>query len=647
MVVSPEGGSLELQALSIAEDAEGLVARTLTSADAAVPSLIDALPVAVYVTDSDGRITYYNEAATALWGCRPELGSSEFCGSWRLFHPDGTPMRHDECPMAQALREGRPVRGKQAIAERPDGTRVPFLPYPTPLFDSAGVLVGAVNTLVDLSERRQWEMSLAKRMEEQAALFRFTDRLYRAGSLSDVYSASLDAIIHGLGCDRASILLFDDASIMRFVAWRGLSEGYRRAVEGHSPWSPDTQDPQPIQIEDIERAELPESLRATLRKEGIAALAFVPLVVSGKLAGKFMTYCDVPRVFSEGDVDLSVTIARQLGFSLERMAAGDSQRRAEQEAILLGSIVEETDDAIISRDLRGIITSWNRGAERLFGYLSEEAIGRSVTMLMPPGHKNEEPTNLERIRRGERVDHYETVRMHKDGSLIDISLTLSPIKDASGRIVGASKIARDIRDRKRAEARQELLTQEIHHRTKNIFSVVQAVVTRSFAGKRTVAEAESSVLSRLQSLAQTHQILVEKEWRGAELADVIRAEMRPYQGRLTIEGPSILLNARATQDFALFIHELATNAAKYGALSNSTGRVQIGWSVDGGASPPTFTFRWQEQGGPTVAVPARKGFGSVVMEHVMASYSDTPSRVHFAPDGVIYELRTTLTALTA
>jgi two-component sensor histidine kinase len=139
---------------------------------------------------------------------------------------------------------------------------------------------------------------------------------------------------------------------------------------------------------------------------------------------------------------------------------------------------------------------------------------------------------------------------------------------------------------------------------------------------------------------------VEKEWRGAELADVIRAEMRPYQGRLTIEGPSILLSARATQDFALVIHELATNAAKYGALSNSTGRVQIGWSVDDGASPPTFTFRWQEQGGPQVAVPTRKGFGSVVMEHVMASYSDTPSRVHFASGGVIYELRCPLTALT-
>jgi PAS domain S-box-containing protein len=440
--------------------------------------------------------------------------------------------------------------------------------------------------------------------------------------------------------------LFDDSGVMRFVAWRGLSEDYRRALEGHSPWTLVTKDPQPIWIEDAANAGIPEPLKAALEREGIGALAFVPLVVGGKLVGKFMTYCDGPRVFSEGDIDLSVTIARQLGFSLERMVAEESHRRAVQEARLLGAIVQESDDAIISRDLSGIITSWNRGAERLFGYRPEEVLGKSITMLMPSDHQNEEPANLERIRRGERVDHYETVRMHKDGSLIDISLSLSPIKDASGRIIGASKIARDIRERKRAQARQELLTQEIHHRTKNIFSVVQAVVSRSFAGKRTVAEAESSVLSRLQSLAQTHQILVEKEWQGAELADVIRRELRPYQGRVTIEGPRIALNARATQDFALAVHELATNAAKYGALSNATGQLQIGWSIGGPASAQRFSFRWQEQGGPPVAPPTSKGFGSTVLEHVMAAYSEHPSRIEFAPSGVIYELRSPLGALT-
>jgi PAS domain S-box-containing protein len=119
--------------------------------------LLEALPAAVYTTDAAGRITFYNQAAVELWGCRPELGKSTWCGSWRLYWPDGTPMRHDECPMAVALKENRAVRGAEAVAERPDGTRVPFIPYPTPLRDASGNLIGAVNMLVDITDRKQAE----------------------------------------------------------------------------------------------------------------------------------------------------------------------------------------------------------------------------------------------------------------------------------------------------------------------------------------------------------------------------------------------------------------------------------------------------------------------------------------------------------
>ena len=119
--------------------------------------LLDALPSAVYTTDAAGRITYYNEAAAELWGQRPPLGTSEWCGSWKLRWPDGTPLAHDECPMAIALKEERPVRGMEAVAERPDGTCVPFIASPTPLYDDAGRLVGAVNMLVDISERKRAE----------------------------------------------------------------------------------------------------------------------------------------------------------------------------------------------------------------------------------------------------------------------------------------------------------------------------------------------------------------------------------------------------------------------------------------------------------------------------------------------------------
>src|SRR5262245_14914351 len=135
---------------------------TLRERERRFRGLLDALPAAIYTTDDAGRITYYNEAAAALWGRRPPLSSSEWCGSWKLFWADGTPLPHDQCPMAIALRENRAVRGMEAAAERPDGTRVPFIPYPTPIHDEAGKLIGAVNMLVDITDR--------KRAEEQQTL---------------------------------------------------------------------------------------------------------------------------------------------------------------------------------------------------------------------------------------------------------------------------------------------------------------------------------------------------------------------------------------------------------------------------------------------------------------------------------------------
>ena len=135
---------------------------TLRERERRFRGLLDALPAAVYTTDAAGRITYYNDAAAELWGHRPPLGTSEWCGSWKLYWPDGTPLAHDECPMAIALKEDRSVRGMEAVADRPDGTRVPFIPYPTPIHDDADKLIGAVNMLVDITDR--------KRAEEQQAL---------------------------------------------------------------------------------------------------------------------------------------------------------------------------------------------------------------------------------------------------------------------------------------------------------------------------------------------------------------------------------------------------------------------------------------------------------------------------------------------
>jgi PAS domain S-box-containing protein len=241
--------------------------------------LIDALPAAIYTTDAEGRLTHFNPAAVEFSGRTPELGTDQWCVSWKLLYPDGRPMPHDECPMAIALKEGRVIEGAEAIAERPDGTQKWFTPYPTLLRDDQGKIVGGINMLVDITARKQ----------------------------------------------------------------------------------------------------------------------------------------------------------------------------AEEATGYLAAIVSSSDDAILSKNLDGVIRSWNKSAERLFGYTAKEAIGKHITIIVPSDRRTEENNILSRLRRGERIDHFETVRMRKDGSTFDVSLTISPVKDSAGHVIGASNVARDISHLKRIE----------------------------------------------------------------------------------------------------------------------------------------------------------------------------------------------------
>jgi PAS domain S-box-containing protein len=587
--------------------------------------IFHALPAAIYTTDAIGRITFYNEAAADMWGCRPELGKSEFCGSWKLFWPDGKPMSHCDCPMAMALREKQPMRGFEAIAERPDGTRVPFIPYPTPLFGSSGLLIGAVNMLVDISERKRAEEAVSRHRDEQSALYRFTDGLFRAGSLSDVCDSALTAIGQSLGCRRTSILLFDDAGIMRFVAWSGLSDAYRSAVEGHSPWTRETKEAQPICIDNIASADIPVTLKDVIKTEGIGALAFIPLVANGELIGKFMTYYDGPHNFIEPEIKLSITIARQLGFGIQRIRSEEARSRAEETSRLLASIVETSQDAIVSKTLDGTITSWNWGAARVFGYEADEVVGKSIMLLLPSDRQSEEKDIIDRVRSGARVEHYDTVRRRKDGSLVDISLAVSPLTDSRGKIVGASKIARDISERKRAEAQQNLLLHEMAHRVKNTLATVQAIAGQTL--RSASKDEHGSFVSRLHALGAAYDLLTSENWDRAAVEDLVRRAVSPFKAeRFLVRGPDVFVGASQALKLTMVLHELATNAVKYGALSNTSGKVDIAWRHKGS---DRLQIAWQESGGPGVTPPEHKGFGSRLVEQ-----STDDLVCNFAPKGL-------------
>jgi PAS domain S-box-containing protein len=381
---------------------------------------------------------------------------------------------------------------------RKDGTHFWAEVTSSSIRDSAGRFLYAVRVQHDITDRKIAEQALARRMHEQAALFEFSERLQYVTSMQQVHEAALDAIGHGLDCQRAAILLFDSSEVMRFVAWRGLSDAYRQAVEGHSPWARGEREARPVYFEDVATSELSDDLKETIAREGIGAVAFIPIQQDGQLIGKFMAYYDVPHRFSDPEVDVALTLARQLGFSMARLKAEDARRAAERSASQLVSIVESSDDAIISKDLDGVIQTWNAGAEHLFGYTAEEAVGQPVTILIPADRQDEEPGILSRLRCGERIHHYETVRRRKDGSLVDISLTISPVHDRSGKIIGASKIARDISERK--EAQRKLLESE-QHLQELLAAIPAAIYTTDANGKITYFnEAAVELAGRTPSL---------------------------------------------------------------------------------------------------------------------------------------------------
>ncbi len=409
---------------------------------------LEALDAAVYTTDAAGRITFYNSAAAKLWGRKPDLGEL-WCGSWRIYRPDGEPLPHDQCPMAIALKEGRPVRDVDAVAERPDGSRVPFMPFPTPIFDDQGKVSGAINLLVDLT-------------------------------------------------------------------------GIREA----------------------------EELRA-------------------------------------------------------RLAA----------------IVESSDDAIVGKRLDGRVISWNAGAERLFGYAAEEMIGEHITKIIPPELRGEEAEILAQLRQGRRINHYETVRVAKDGRRIDISLTVSPIRDSNGVVIGASKTARDITERKRAEQTQRLLMNELTHRVKNTLATVDAIARQTLRRARSPEDFVVGFSGRVQALARAHSLLTAATFRGADVADLIRDQLmlrEESDARIRWSGPEVTLGAQPALHLALVLHELGTNARKHGALSVPGGSIAVDWVVER-TSSPTLQIVWRESGGPKVKAPAGAGFGTTLIEQSLRS----------------------------
>jgi len=394
-----------------------------------------------------------------------------------------------------------------------------------------------------------------------------------------------------------------------------------------------------------------------LRRSGIRSGQSTPLVSrSGRLLGMISTHWTKPHHPTKHELRLLDVLARQAADLIERAQVETALRESEQRLRWLASIVESSNDPIVSSSIervstgyKRVITTWNGAAERLFGYTSDEVIGRPVSILCPPDRHNEQPAIFQRIMAAERIENYETVRLRKDGSSVDVSLTISAVKDAEGKIAGASAIYRDITRRKRAEAHEKTLMAELDHRVKNVLSRVDMVLMWSRNGSSTIDEFSRSVKGRIQSMGAAHSLLSQNRWRGVGLEALVRSQLAPYalDTNVGIRGTDVILSPAAIQAMGMVVHELVTNAAKYGAFSVSTGAVVVSWDRKPNGHGANLVFIWREFGVPPRAVERKSGYGTRLIRELVPHELGGTVDLEFTADGVNCTIAFPLKQVTA
>jgi PAS domain S-box-containing protein len=405
-------------------------------------AIVESSEDAIVSKDLNGVIMSWNKGAEMLFGYAAEevIGKSVMI----LIPPDRA---DEETRVLERVRRGEKIDRYETVGRRKDGALVEISLMVAPLRDEAGNVVGASKIARDITERKRVERALAEGERQQRALYQLADHLHRARSLDDVYDAALDAILDALRCDRASILLFDDAGVMRFVGWRGLSDAYRKVVEGHSPWRPDEKYPEPVYINEVDMAEIDDSLKAVVKAEGIGALAFIPLVSRGKLIGKFMTYFNAPHVFSDDELALSLTIARQLAFGIDRKRAEELLR---QNAAQLTLITNTAPVFIAHCDAQARFKFVNKPYAERLGLAPENCIGKRLPEVVGAEAYEILRQHIEVALSGEPVEFEVEVPYAPIGRRF-IHSSYAPEFDADGKVVGFVAAITDITERKKAE----------------------------------------------------------------------------------------------------------------------------------------------------------------------------------------------------
>ena len=572
-------------------------------------SLVEVSPQVVWFGDAAGNITYCNAHWYEFTGLTPgDAGGDAWIDA---IHPD-----HRERVLgvwADAIAAERTYEIEIPFRRASDGGYRWFLARGKPVRDASGSVESWIGIALDIHDRRQADADLRD----------VRDRLR-------------------LAVEAADIGIFDYDLVGGKLDW----DTRVRALFGVAPDEPVTYDTFLAGLHPDDRAWVDEAVRTVLDPAGRGACDIAYRTVGLRDGIERWVAAKGQVLFAQGRAMRFVGTVRDITESRR----AEQELRETEERYRLAS--RATNDAIWDWDLASDHIRWNEAVQTLFGY-APDGVGASGAWWK----SRIRPEDRDRVRSGIHAvidggaehwrDEYRFLRA--DGSYADILDRGYVLRDRDGRAVRMIGAMLDVTASKRAEEHQRLLTGELQHRVKNTLALVQAIASQTLRGATDVDEMREALAARLISLGRAHDILTEASWTAAPIMDVVEGALgihrQPDSARLRIGGPNVLLAAKPALSLALALHELATNAAKYGALSNEVGVVDLRWHVSDEDDTPRLHLIWSEHGGPPIpGPPARRGFGSRLIERSFDAEAGGEVRLTYAPTGLTCRLQVALSA---
>ena len=409
----------------------------------------------------------------------------------------------------------------------------------------------------------------------------------------------------------------------------------------------------PLILENVNQRD--DARSARLRARGVRAYAAFPLVARDALLGTIAFGSTTQAAFAPADIELLNMLVNQFSIALDRMRLVERLRDSETRyrgAVITGRIAAWETDMVLRRRV------WTEAGMDLFGLSLPNGIG-------VVGGENDEfqralhPDDKHMMKQfhntADGVDSYpcDYRIVRPDGTTLWVSgrgRVVARMPD--GRAARVANIVVDVTERRKAEEHVQLLMREMSHRSKNLLAVVQAIAARTLRNTDNLKDFETRFAQRLRGLAASHDLLLHRSWRGAPLTDLARQQLGPFveadESRLALTGPEVMLTSEATQAVGLALHELATNATKYGAWSASTGTVAVAWDFnDQIGAAQRLRLSWVERGGPQVTSPTRKGFGHVMIESMVAQMVNGEVSTDFGAEGLNWTLNIPMSHLVS